>query len=527
MTKWSHSLVTIEIGLPKDNRGPGFWHFNKMLLADIRFIQQMRAHIQNVQQDHFEDPSLKWEWIKFRIKEFCIQFSTHKNREKKQQVQSLQSHLNRLEETMDKIDSDDTRLEHQSVKRELAEIKLHQANAAIFRTKANWALAGEKPTAYFLGLEKRRSKRKTISALRDNQGCLLTNNKDILKHGKEFFETIYTENADSLIPLSGIIQESDSLPQISELSRLFINRPFTKEEFAAALNDLNHNKSPGSDGLSVEFYQKFWPQLQDHFYNSINHALETGQLSEEQRTGLITLIPKKDLDRTEISNWRPITLLNVDFKIFSKAIAKRLQSCIKEVVHTDQTGFIRGRYIGENLTTIQNIIHHQSANDEKSYLLALDYTKAFDTLRWDLIYKALTLFHFGDFITSAIKLLFASVKSRLFNAGFASDVFYPQRGVRQGCCSSPSLFVIAVEILAIMVRKSSEVRGIIIQHHQAKISQYADDATFFVSDLQSLTALISLLDRFASLSGLQMKVTPSTVGQPQTPSGLTLRHTDY
>lgn len=100
----------------------------------------------------------------------------------------------------------------------------------------------------------------------------------------------------------------------------------------------------------------------------------------------------------------------------------------------------------------------------------MDYTKAFDTLQWELIYRALELFQFGDLITDAVKLLFKSVKTRLTNAGFASVVFYPQRGVRQGCCSSPSLFVLAVEILAIIVRSTQEIKGINIQSQQVKIS---------------------------------------------------------
>lgn len=500
-------MVLLQIGIPKEDRGPGFWHFNKKLLADQKFVQEMRKQIQVFQQDQFEDPSLKWEWIKFKIKEFCITYSIKRNREKRGHMSDLELQLINLEKKLQESHSEDTFNEYQSIKRELTELKLHQANGAIFRTRANWALAVEKPTAYFLGLEKRKSKGKTISSLKDNQGQLLTNSKDILNHGKEFFTKIYAEDPASLTALQENtmdIEEENDVPHISELSKVLVNRPFSQQEFAAALKDLNSNRTPGSDGLTVEFYQKFWPQLQTHFYSSIMHSLDIGKLSEEQRTGLITLIPKKGLDKTEISNWRPITLLNVDFKIYSKAIAKHLQSCIKEVTHSDQTGFIRGRYIGENINNIQNIIHHTAANNETGYILALDYTKAFDTVRWELIYKALEIFEFGEYMLTAVKLLFASAKSRLTNAGFASEVFFPQRGVRQGCCSSPSLFVLTVELMAILVRRSLQIRGITIQEHQAKISLYADDATFFLSDIQSLDALLDLLDRFASLSGLRM-----------------------
>lgn len=100
---------------------------------------------------------------------------------------------------MDETESEDITCEYQSVKRELAEIKQHQANAAIFRTRANWALAGEKPTAYFLGLEKRKSKAKTISTLKDNHGRHLTNYKDILDYGKNFFKSIYIPKIQHLL----------------------------------------------------------------------------------------------------------------------------------------------------------------------------------------------------------------------------------------------------------------------------------------------------------------------------------------
>lgn len=132
------------------------------------------------------------------------------------------------------------------------------------------------------------------------------------------------------------------------------------------------------------------------------------------------------------------------------------------MIKVEQTGFIRGRSIGTNLINIQQVIDHTSVNQQNSLILALDYTKAFDTLRWDLIYKALDIFNFGEFITDAIKLLFNGVKLQLLNSGFASQPFYLQRGVRQGCCSSPSLFVLAVEIMAIMVRQSNQIEGIYI-----------------------------------------------------------------
>lgn len=245
--------------------------------------------------------------------------------------------------------------EVQSIKRELGEIYKSKATAAAFSSKVNWSMHGERLSAYYLGLEKRAAKNKTISSLISESGALVTSNTEILNMEREYFSEIYTEDFLSLSSLDNFDLDSNDIPTISDL-RPFINRPFTEDEFQAALKELNNNKAPGSDGLTPEFYHTFWETLKNPFMASFRYLLEQGKFSEEQRVGIITLIPKKGLDRQVISNWRLITLLNSDFKIVSKALATRLQSCIKEVVSEDQTGFIRGRSIMTNLLNIQSLI---------------------------------------------------------------------------------------------------------------------------------------------------------------------------
>lgn len=149
----------------------------------------------------------------------------------------------------------------------------------------------------------------------------------------------------------------------SQSLKLILDLPFKPREFYTALKDLSHNKSPGSDGITAEFYIKFWDLLDESFFNSMSYSIDNGLLSQEQRTGLITLIPKKSLDRLQLSNWRTITLLNNDFKIYSKALAKRIQMCIGEIISEDQTGFIKRRTICNNLVNIQHIIQRSSISD--------------------------------------------------------------------------------------------------------------------------------------------------------------------
>ena len=115
-------------------------------------------------------------------------------------------------------------------------------------------------------------------------------------------------------------------------------------------------KSPGTDGLPAEFYKVFWNNISDLLLNAINYGYENGQLSISQRRGIIRLIPKKDSDPHFIKNWRPITLLNSDYTISAKAIANRIKKTLPKVINEDQTGFIKGRFIGENIKLIDHLI---------------------------------------------------------------------------------------------------------------------------------------------------------------------------
>lgn len=365
-----HSIITIEIKYSDNPRGPGFWRLDNNLLQDPTFIKEMKTYLEELGKEKLGEPNLQWEWIKFNIKTFCIRFSSRKNREKRKMVSDLEKRLQQLAEENDLVDSPEVIAEVQSLRRELSEIYQSQANATIFKAKARWSMFGEKPSAYLLGLEKRRSKDNTITSLINDSGRIITSNQQILEMERDFFSKIYKEDQSTLEPLHHMNLSAEEIPQVSELNRLRINRPFTSQELHAALKDLNKNKTPGSDGLTPEYYLAFWDILKDDFLASIEFSLENDSMSEQQRTGIITLIPKRDLDRNLLSNWRHITLLNSDFKILSKALAKRIQSCISEVVSEDQTGFIRGRSITSNLHNIQTIINQADASGDPQILLA-------------------------------------------------------------------------------------------------------------------------------------------------------------
>jgi len=117
------------------------------------------------------------------------------------------------------------------------------------------------------------------------------------------------------------------------------------------------NKTPGSDGLPAKFYKIFWNDIADLLLGSINYAYETGQLSVSQKRGIVKLIPKKDAEPYYVKNWRPISLLNCDYKLATKVVANRLKQVLPKLIDNDQTGFLKGRFIGENIRLIDSVIN--------------------------------------------------------------------------------------------------------------------------------------------------------------------------
>ena len=279
----------------------------------------------------------------------------------------------------------------------------------------------------------------------------------------------------------------------------------TAAECLESLKTMESNKTPGTDGIPADFYKVFWNDIKPFFLASINASFEKGLLSISQRRGLITLIPKKDKPKCSIKNWRPISLLNCDYKIAAKSIANRIKKTLPSIINSDQTGFLKHRFIGENIRLLNYIISYTEKVEIPGLLLFIDFEKAFDTLEWPFIEKTLKYFNFGGSLISWINLFYTDISSCIQNNGWSSDFFPLTRGVRQGCPLSPYLFLLCAEILGTAVRRDDEVKGIQIYDKECKVSQYADDTTLILNGSQSsVERSFLLLDAFAQKSGLKV-----------------------
>ena len=169
---------------------------------------------------------------------------------------------------------------------------------------------------------------------------------------------------------------------------------------------MQRNKSPGTSGYSSEFFMFWWRDLGAFLVRSINFGFNSGMLSITQRQGIITCIPKEGKDKRFLTNWRPITLLNTSYKIASACIAARLKTVLPKIIHGDQTGFLSGRYIGENIRLIYDVLFHTETQGIPGQILLIDFAKAFDSVSWSFINKCLDFFNFGPLIKQWVKTFY-------------------------------------------------------------------------------------------------------------------------
>ena len=494
-----HNAVYVNINISKNPRGPGYWKLNVSILKDEEYIRGIHELIDRTVADYNEvGNKLVWELCKVRIREYSIKYCANLKRKQISRITILEDKLK------NNVYKDN--YERQAIKHELDNLYGAKAKGAQIRSRAKYVEDGEKSTSFFLGLEKKRQKDNTIEVIKYNNDTY-TSTQDLLDVVASFYEELYRSCKPNRNDISDYLQNLTDLKKLSDEERDSVEGKITFEEASRAIKCLKPNKAPGLDGIPSEFYIKFWDKIGNIIVKSFNESYDDGELSESQRLAVISLIFKKG-DAQLLQNYRPISLTNSDYKILAFCLANRLQLVIKSIINPGQVAYIKGRYIGNNIRLVEDIIEYYENYEKGGILFALDFKKAFDSLEWEFLFQVLKKFNFGNMFISWVKTLYNHPLAFIKNNGYLSRPIEIKRSIRQGCPVSCLLFIIAVEIMGHRIRAEEGIKGVNIPNctKEVKILQYADDGICFLENIEELELLISIATEFGKLSGTKLNL---------------------
>ena len=502
--KSDHSAITLSInGVDDSERGPSFWKFNCSLVNDNNYRDILDTNIKSWLEEFKDvvDKRVLWDLLKYKIRQFTINYSKNKARDRRAKVSELEEKLQNCTEKCDKDPSKQNVEDLKCLQAEYDQLYDYITQGAIVRSRATWYEKGEKNNKYFLNLEKSNKEKSCLRKVLKSDGTIAVNPKSIISELESFYSNLYKE---SNRLSSSFLDDLKEFPTLNEDLRNICEGKIEYNECFNVLQTFQKNKTPGNDGLTIEFYVAFWSLIERPLVDCINYSYEFGELSNSQKQAIINLIEKKGKDKRLIKNWRPISLINVDAKIISKILAKRLEKVLPNLIHPNQNAFVKGRSIFDAIRTIDDIVDYTKRNSWSGILIAIDFEKAFDTLDFQFLIRTLHKFNFGPSFIHWIRILYKNASSCVMNSGFTTGPFSLGRGVRQGDPLSPYLFILALETLAIKIRQDSSVQGLKIGEEIIKLSLFADDMTCVIKDKMSYTNLFRILESFGECSGLKV-----------------------
>ena len=297
-----------------------------------------------------------------------------------------------------------------------------------------------------------------------------------------------------------------------ETERLLQDQQLTQEDLETAIKTMNNNKTPGKDGLPIEFYKVFWSNIKTVFCDMVLENYDDFSLHTSATKGILNLIPKANKDTRFVKNMRPITLLNVDYKIIEKAIANKMLPCLKHIINQDQRGFMKDRRVSVNIRKMLDILHETEAEDLEAVVLSLDFVKCFDKCSFSILHGSLEFFGFGEVVKNWTKILYQDFTVEVQNNGYFSQPIPIEKGVYQGGCCSSLYFLVIAEILALALRANQDIEGISIRDIRNLLNQFADDMDIFsAATKKSLEAIFKELNSFHRQSGFEISYDKTTM----------------
>ena len=374
---------------------------------------------------------------------------------------------------------------------------------------------GDRNTHFFHSRATQRRRRNLITGVKNQENTWCTKPEQIL----DTFLTYYQQLFSSSNPAVSVA-DLNIIPQIvtKDMNQI-LSSDFHAWEVELALKHMAPLKALGPDGMPLLFYQNFWELVSGDVIHDILCFLNSSSLPKSLNHTFITLIPKTK-NPESVTEYRPISLCNVLYKIFSKVLANRLKRVLPKIISEHQSVFLKGRLITDNILvafeTLQYMKNHNSGNTG-FMALKLDMSKAYDQVEWSFLKAMMIQMGFNDRWVALIMECISLVTYSLLINGEPFGEIKPSRGIRQGDPLSPYLFLLCSEGLHWRIQKAADIgdiRGVSICCNGPKLTHlfFADDSLLFCrSTIHDCQKVMDILSSYEAVSGQRLNRDKTTL----------------
>ena len=486
----------------QNERGRGYYKMNTSILKDARYNEIVHETLNEIEDQNINNAIEKWEVFLLTIKAKSISYSQEKNRIKRNVKGKIRTKILDIEENPIEMQNSYVSEQYNHLKQKLKEIEEKEIEGYKTRIKHMPSYEkGEADIAFYSKMEERKIGKDIIGQLGESKdGEIFTDNENMKRISTKFYTELYTPSKVNEKTQDRLLRNIKK--KITAEQRATLDAPLTIEEIRKTIFQIQTGKSPGLDGIPIEFYQEFWDVIKDLYFAFIREV-RTAAFSNAKNTSVIKIIYKKKGEIYLLCNYRPISLINVDIKILTKVLANRLKYVLPTIIHESQTA-VYGRKIDQTIHTIRDLIDIANKEDEQAAFIFLDQEKAFDRVNHNFLYKTMGAFGIGEEFIHWVSKVYSNASAVVNINGFLSKQISLKRGVRQGCPLSALLYVMVIEVLAIQLRINPNIVGFQIGEEKIVSTHYADDATIVIKQNRCFKEVIKEITDYENASGAKV-----------------------
>lgn len=504
-----HRMVSVTINSSRTERNHALPSIDVRILPDPIFQKQIRSNLVTLLQTRQDNPqkwstpSAFWEFAKKEILRLGLSFAKKRRQANRQQQQDITNGILECDKALERDPSDMGALREKTKKQqEAVEYQARRMDHVALMSKVKYLEEGEKASPFFTKRLISSQRRKQIDSLRNDDGHVSEDPKVIASIARKFYERLYSSEDTSVDAQETLLTEIRT--QVPEEAKTRLDSDLTLVEITSAIRSMAYRSSPGSDGIPYEFYKHFSKEVTPLLLEVFNAITATeGVLPKSHRHSLTTLLYKKG-DADEIKNYRPISLTQCDYKIFTKVLTNRINPVADHLIGEWQTGFIPGRQGHDNVLILDLVASALHKGDRgHGALLSLDQEKAYDRVEWSYLHRVLDRFGFGPRLRGWIKACYTNLFATITLRGKQSERYNVFRGLRQGDPLAPILFNFVLE--PFLLYYNSHAVGCLQGPSAFRVSAFADDTTLGMGPRDKRVAL-KAIDLHEQASGAKVNV---------------------